>query len=678
MSTPHFAGRIRLTRRTLALALTVLISHCAYAGTTVVSYTYDAADRVTSVTDPRGLITSYAYDGFGQLWQQTSPDTGSTTYSYDGNGRRSSMTRANGVQTAYSYDTVGRIAGLSAGGQSQSFTYDTCANGIGRLCAAADANGSVGYSYTPEGWISGRAFTVGSTSYTIGYGYNAMGQVAAVVYPDGNQALYSYTNGVVSSVSLNVGGTTITGASQITYQPQDKAMTGWISSNGLSTTLSYDSDGRLTGVNVPNVQSLSLSYDNANRIVQLTNGVIPGLTQSFGYDDQSRLVSVYGDMDNEAYQYDASGNRIAQTVNGASKSISYDSASNRMTGFGTTSFGYDAQGNSVTQNGASQWQYNSFNRLAASGENTYYVDPQGQRLIKVVGGTSTYFAPEENNNLVAENDSGTWVDYVWLNARLIGRVSAGQVQVVHLDQVGRPEAVTNASQAVVWRAQNMPFTRTVTASNGVTLNIGFPGQYYDTELTLWNNGTRDYADWVGRYIESDYAGLAGGINTYTYVGDSPLLYVDPSGLNWGDAITMTYEWATGTGPDHRDFGPNSSEAAEMADAPGVLAAEALYRKKNALQIKNHCPASSFEPVTNYAAHFGLTGLVESGLNPTEQFIGSYRVDVYPTEDGQMNVVINNTSSFRSFAYGVAPDWNRSTFGPMGNMSQTINITAKVR
>ena len=37
----------------------------------------------------------------------------------------------------------------------------------------------------------------------------------------------TYTNGVVSSVSMNIGGAGRTAASQITYQPQDKALASW-------------------------------------------------------------------------------------------------------------------------------------------------------------------------------------------------------------------------------------------------------------------------------------------------------------------------------------------------------------------------------------------------------------------------------------------------------------------
>jgi RHS repeat-associated core domain len=99
--------------------------------------------------------------------------------------------------------------------------------------------------------------------------------------------------------------------------------------------------------------------------------------------------------------------------------------------------------------------------------------------------------------------------------------------------VGRPEAVTDASQTVVWRAQNFAFTQNVIVAN-IAFNLGFPGQYYDAETAAWNNGFRDYKSGVGRYLESDPIGLGGGINTYAYAGNNSLSYVDPRGLAVGD------------------------------------------------------------------------------------------------------------------------------------------------
>jgi hypothetical protein len=96
----------------------------------------------------------------------------------------------------------------------------------------------------------------------------------------------------------------------------------------------------------------------------------------------------------------------------------------------------------------------------------------------------------------------------------------------------------------------------------------------------------------------------------------------------------------------------------MMDAPGVNAARDLLYKTNA------------QSVTNYRAGFGLIDLLTTS-SPTQQFVGSYRVDVFTVNQGaDLMFVLNNNSSFKSFGYGVAPAWERSTVGPGGNMRQT--------
>ncbi|MPV86190.1 RHS repeat domain-containing protein [Ostreibacterium oceani] len=49
-------------------------------------------------------------------------------------------------------------------------------------------------------------------------------------------------------------------------------------------------------------------------------------------------------------------------------------------------------------------------------------------------------------------------------------------------------------------------------------------------MNLYQNYHRDYNPNLGRYLQTDPIGLAGGINTYGYAGQSPLVFMDELGL----------------------------------------------------------------------------------------------------------------------------------------------------
>jgi RHS repeat-associated protein len=91
--------------------------------------------------------------------------------------------------------------------------------------------------------------------------------------------------------------------------------------------------------------------------------------------------------------------------------------------------------------------------------------------------------------------------------------------------------------------------------------LRFPGQYYDAESGLHQNWHRSYDPALGRYISSDPIGLADGLNTFGYVGQSPLSLIDIMGLSYkehgeaGHADLITFAGANVNGwiadmPDH--------------------------------------------------------------------------------------------------------------------------------
>jgi RHS repeat-associated protein len=96
------------------------------------------------------------------------------------------------------------------------------------------------------------------------------------------------------------------------------------------------------------------------------------------------------------------------------------------------------------------------------------------------------------------------------------------------DHLGAPHQITDATGAVVWQWNHDLFGNGA-PMGAFTYELRFPGQFFDQATYLHYNYFRDYDPRTGRYLESDPIGLAGGINTYTYVGSNPLARTDARG-----------------------------------------------------------------------------------------------------------------------------------------------------
>jgi RHS repeat-associated protein len=107
------------------------------------------------------------------------------------------------------------------------------------------------------------------------------------------------------------------------------------------------------------------------------------------------------------------------------------------------------------------------------------------------------------------------------------------IYYVHNDMTNTPRAITSAnsssSQPIWGWTLSDPYGDNE-ANGSIVFNPRFMGQYYDIESGLHYNYHRYYSPKLGRYIQSDPIGLAGGWNTYNYVENNPLNAVDPLGL----------------------------------------------------------------------------------------------------------------------------------------------------
>jgi RHS repeat-associated protein len=228
---------------------------------------------------------------------------------------------------------------------------------------------------------------------------------------------------------------------------------------------------------------------------------------------------------------------------------------------------FDAMGNTVDDGIGRTYGFDALGRMntaASSGSSTVFtVGTDGLRKRKVTTGldaTDKLYAYDDQRRLIGvyvpDGLGGFTVseELVYLGSEwkiagdVRGQVAGGSDGVFYpvlTDQIGSPKVVldpTDGSSRWEWEAKEAFGYQAPNENPGSVgvfkFDARFPGQWFDTETGLFQNGYRDYDPRTGRYVQSDPIGLGGGWNTYAYVGGQVTGAVDTAGLSSQDVARI--------------------------------------------------------------------------------------------------------------------------------------------
>ncbi|MBI4683442.1 MAG: RHS repeat-associated core domain-containing protein, partial [Nitrospirae bacterium] len=569
-------GRVRTSTDDKGLLLTYdydnldQITKITYPDSRVDTFNYAACcpHMIDSITDRAGLTTIRIYDSLKRLTEVQAPG-GTIKYEYDINGNRTKLIDADGKATSFQYDLDNKLVKkIYADGNFEQYEYDlaglptkiTNSRGIEKIYSYNANHNLVSINYsdtTPDITLTYDAYDlpdtmtdgIGVYDYgydnlnrlasidgpwvddTISFQYNDLGHVKSMS-PQNGQAItynYDYDSGYAD---LDIGrlkeiqaGTNIYTYGYPGVNPLVQSLTR---TNGSLTEYLYnDPLKRLTEINnKDSVQQIinkhAFTYNNLDVIDTETietgtqlDSFTAGLT-IYNYNNLNQLLS--STNPSQTFLYDADGNMTqGYTPDGYVMAMTYD-AENRLTAAEYT--------DSSTVVHRTEYYYSGDGLLA---ELKKFEDYTITNIIRFVrAGFLPIQERDENNQIVNEY---TWgLDMGGGIGGLLNLNQSGQDYSYLYDGKGNVMAVIDGNQQVAasyrYDVFGMPLKKVATLDQP----FRFSTKQYDERTGLSYYGYRFYNPSIGRWITRDPLGEAGGINLYGFVGNNPVNFVDPLGL----------------------------------------------------------------------------------------------------------------------------------------------------